>query len=327
MRVCIPIEFRPQGGGFYFLQTFANFLGKSGWKVTQDLTEKYDVLFTNHWMTPAQDILNAIRHNPKVRVVQRIDGAAQNYGRDAEADERQAKVNRFADLTIFQSQYARFSTREKFAIIGQDGPIIYNPVDVEIFRPEGPVRELPGNTRIACVTWSTNPYKGAAQIYAVAKGNPDIDFVLCGNFTDAPDLPNLHQLGLLNRADLATALRSCRALLTFSKNEACPNHVLEALASGLPVLYEDSGAMAEVIADCGLPVTTQSFSVELKKILKDWERLSGLARKRATEHFHPQKTLSKYVEVILEALERPLHVPQTKRSVLAWASLVIPRAS
>jgi glycosyltransferase involved in cell wall biosynthesis len=326
MRICIPIEFQAQGGGFYFLEGFATYLGQAGWEVSQIPESAYEVLFTNHWMTPYADILRAIRRNPNVRIIQRIDGAAENYGRDAEADRRQAQVNQMADLTIFQSRYARYSTREKFPIIKQDGPIIYNPVDLDTFRPDGERREFPRGTQVVCVTWSKNPYKGLSNVYAVIKDHPDVDFVLCGSFEDAPDLANVHNMGLLNRSELAAALRSCQVLLTFSRNEACPNHVLEALASGLPVLYEDSGAMREVVADCGLPVTVEDFAEQLGKLMADRGRLSKAARQRAVEWFNPQANFHQYVQAIESSLARPSQVPSLWRSALAWSHPVLQRA-
>ena len=230
--------------------------------------------------------------------------------------------NKIADLTIFQSNYARYSTREKYSVITSDGPVIYNPVDLETFSPEGERLKFKRKYQISCVTWSTNPFKGAAQIYAVAQTRKDLDFILCGSFQDAPNLPNVHKMGVLNREDLATALRSSQVLLTFSKNEACPNHVIEALACGLPVLYEDSGAMREVIGNCGYAITLETFSTQLGRAIKGLRRLSQQARERAMQHFSPEETLGRYVEEMIKATERPTRVPRFWRSSLAWGQLV-----
>ena len=317
-RVCIPIEFAAHGGGFYFLQSLVAYFESIGWQVTDKLSDKYDLLFTNHWMVSRREILEAVRHNPQLRIVQRIDGAAKDYGREDDADIRQRAVNKLADLTIFQSAYCHFSTREKFPVIEQNGPIIHNPVDVELFNPEGPQRSFPHEQLVASVSWSVNPLKGAAQVYAVAKANPDVGFILAGNFPDAPDLPNVHVLGVMDREELATVLRSCDALLTFSQNEACPNHVLEALASGLPVLYTDSGAMAEVIGEAGLAVSVENFPEQLEKVLADKENYSQQARQRAIEHFHPEVIFPQYIEYIQQALQNPTKTPVVWRLLLAW---------
>lgn len=318
MRVCIPIDFQPHGGGHYFLQALSVYLTGCGWMVTDRLDVRCDVLFTNHWMVSRTQILRAIRYNPRLRIVQRIDGAAQDYGRHDDADHRQRQVNLLTDLTIFQSQYCRYSTREKFAVIVHDGPVIHNPVDIERFRPEGNRLSFPESTRVACVSWSTNPHKGTASIFAVAKYNPRVGFILCGRFPNAPDLPNLHALGVLGRDELATALRSCHVLLTFSQNEACPNHVLEALASGLPVLYDDSGAMSEVIGNCGVPVTVESFTIRLEQVMGRWAELSMASRQRALDRFHPDHIFSRYLVAMEAALQRPTAVALRRRLWLAW---------
>lgn len=300
--ICIPIEFQAQGGGYHFLHAFEEYLAASGWRITRDPKARVQFLFTNHWMTPPSQVLKTIRRNPGVCIIQRVDGAAQDYGRaDPDADRTQGAVNRLADLTIFQSEYSRYATREKFPIISQDGPVIWNPVDLATFTPHGERLDFPQARRVAATTWSTNPLKGAVEIYACARANPEIGFVLCGNYADAPDLPNIHRLGVLGRAELACALRSCQALLTFSQNESCPNHVLEALACGLPVLYHPSGAMAEVIGPAGMPVSVETFPAMLARLLTEHGHYTAIARARAQAEFNPQELFPRYLAALMAA--------------------------
>lgn len=322
MRVCIPIEFRPHGGGFFFLEHFSRYLIANGHEVIQSTRSSCDVLFTNSWMTPYLEIQRSIFHNPDVRIVHRIDGSAENYGRDPEADRQQSIVNQLADLTVFQSEYARYSTREKFPVIAQDGPIIFNPVDLDVFTPHG-AKTAPGlKPRVACVTWSTNPMKGKQQIYAVIAKNPNVEFALCGNFDDAPAFQNVEIKGVLNRLQLAHTLRSCQALMTFSRNEACPNHVLEALASGLPVLYRDSGAMREVVGDAGLPITEETFAEQLDKVILQSQVFSSSARQRAELLFHPEKNFGLYLDAIYKVLCSPHQKSLFGRRVRAATALL-----
>ena len=98
--------------------------------------------------------------------------------------------------------------------------------------------------------------------------------------------------------------------------------MLEALASGLPVLYHDSGAMAEVIGECGLPVTVENFAPQLEQVMDRWTELSLLARQRVLTHFHPQRVFPRYVDAIQAALQRPTTVPVAYRLWLAWSEPV-----
>ncbi len=328
MIICIPIETKPQGGAYYFIDLFRHHLASRGIGHTQDIGARYDVLFLNAWHVTYYQIIAAWRANPEVRLVHRVDGAAQDYGRQDDADNLQHRVSQLADATIFQSQYCRHSTREKYPVITQDGPVIWNAVDTALFTPEGPRRALAGRVRICYVTYSTNPRKGAPELYRVAAAHPDVDFYLCGRYENPPLLPNLHVLGLLGRQELAEVMRSCDVFLTFSQNEACPNVVLEAMASGKPVLYLDSGAAPELVQEAGVPVTVESFHDQLQLVLADLGGFSHRARQRAIQHFHPHVIFPRYLAVFEHALASALRVPPARRRVMsqmAWLAEPIER--
>ncbi len=321
MRICIPIEASTPAGAFQFLAGFEAYLHQAGWTVTRDLGDGYDILFANSWHVVRAQVLEGLRRNPLARVIHRIDGVAADYGRQDGSDAHQTRVNRLADVTIFQSHYGRHAARERYRVIAHDGPVIHNPVDVERFLPDGPSHPMPDwptGAKVVCVTWSTNPMKGAAEVYATARQNPDTLFVLCGRYPDAPEMPNVHPMGVLDREHLAAALRTCDLLLTYSRNEACPNHVLEGLASGLPVLYVDSGASAELVGDAGLPVTVDDFGDGLARIISDRGAWAGRARARALDRFAPDVVFPRYETEMTAAVARP----PGRRALLSWAEVV-----
>ena len=99
-------------------------------------------------------------------------------------------------------------------------------------------------------------------------------------------------------------LRSCHFLVTFSQNEACPNHVLEALASGLPILYLDSGAMTEIVADCGFAITVENFPRKATQLINQQSEMSFRARKRACEQFSIENVLPFYRREIENAVSK-----------------------
>lgn len=302
---CIPIEPPAQGGGgFRFLANFERYLDRHRIPWTRRPTAGAKIIFLNAWHVGWRSVAAAALACPSVTVVHRVDGAAADYGRDPVADRAQSRVNRLADLTIFQSEYCRYSTRLKFPIIGHDGPVIHNPVDLQLFRPDGkgvtlPVHEGP---RVCAVTWSTNPRKGAPSLYRLALALPHVQFVLCGRFEGAPAAPNIVMTGVLEAPEVAAVMRSCDALATFSENEACPNVVLEALASGLPVLYLDSGATRELVGGCGAPVTEASFAAALRETIGRRDEIRARARARALERFDPELVFARYLEQIRSAM-------------------------
>lgn len=306
MKLCIPIAVKPEGGMYTFLGNFKAWLTKRGMPFTSDLNDDYDVLFVNSWMVPPSVIRRLKRERPTLRVVQRVDGSAEDYGSDPSLDGIQARVNVLADLTIFQSEYSKYSTREKFRLAANDGPVIYNPVDVQKFMRYGPWLDLPNDRAlIGCASWSTNRMKGAWQIDDLAKAHPTVTFVLCGPFPCVAPRQNVVKLGHLTRQGMATALRSCHVFLNLSEHDPCPNVVLEALASGLPVLYTYSGGVPELVGECGFAVTPMIFRDRLDRVRRDRVRLSQMARDRAVSRFACDVIFPQYMDAIASAKRRP----------------------
>jgi len=325
LRICIPIDVRPEGGMYTFIGNFLAWLETTGHEFTQDITGDYDVLFVNSWVVAPEIVRRVKRERLTVRVVHRVDGAALDYGSNPASDRLQARVNLFADITIFQSNYSRFSAREKFRVIAQDGPIIYNPVDTALFTPEGPRIDVPADRpRAACAAWSVNRRKGTWRIDELAAQHPDITFVLCGRFDAVSSRPNVLRLGHISRADMSHALRSCDVFLNLSENDPCPNVVLEALASGLPVLYRDSGGVPELVGDCGAPIEVETFRAALDRVLADQEALASKARQRAVRHFAPDEIFPRYWDAMASAVRRPLPTRTTTLRLAAAGYPVLP---
>ncbi|HUP40214.1 MAG TPA: glycosyltransferase, partial [Vicinamibacterales bacterium] len=270
------------------------------------------------WAVDYSLIRRAKRTHPSIVVAHRVDGSAADYGGNPDADRKQARVNMLADVTIFQSRYSRHSTREKFPVVAQDGPVIYNPVDIERFRPGGPKIDLPAGTKVACASWSTNRRKGNWQIDELAARNPQTIFVLCGRFEGITERPNVVRLGHLDREAIATALRSCDVFLSLTENDSMPNVVLEALASGLPVLYLPSGGVPEIVGECGVAMQPAEFTTALRQVESKHAELSAAARLRAEQHFAPDVILPKYVEAFAGAVRRP--EPSPMQVMQLWRS-------
>lgn len=272
------------------------------------MNEEFDVLFVNSWQVPHKTVLRAKQERSGIRVVHRVDGSARDYGRYDDSDQKQMRVNMLADATIFQSQYCRFSTRQKFKVILGDGPVIHNPVDTEMFNPQGERWPIRGRVRVCNAAWSTNPRKGTWQIPQLARRNPETIFVLCGRYSVTPPLPNVHYFGHLNHVELARVMRSCDVFLDLSENECCPNVVLQALASGLPVLHKCSGGVPELVDEAGITLQTDlsDFHEALEDAVSRRESLASKARDRTVKHFAPDIVFPKYLEVIEHATRHSL---------------------
>jgi glycosyltransferase involved in cell wall biosynthesis len=292
---------------YTFARGLAAYLSSAGVRVTRDIRDEYDILFVNSWAVPFEDVENAKRQRPDVRVVQRVDGSSQDYGGYRHGDRLQARVNLLADLTIFQSAYSKYSTREKYRVIAQDGPIIFNPADLATFTPDGPRLGFePGRLRVACASWSLNPGKGTHALDRLAADLPTIDFVLCGRFEGIAMRPNVIRLGHLPPVRMAEAFRSCDVFLNLSLNDPAPNVVIEALASGLPVLYLPSGGVGELVGPAGLAIAQDDVRGGLAAIMRDHDALARQARLRAETIFAPGEIFGQYLNAMRTAPRQPL---------------------
>jgi glycosyltransferase involved in cell wall biosynthesis len=293
---------------YSFFRNFRKYLDGAAVSVTDDVEGDYDVLVANSWVVPEAVVARAKRRRPRLKVLHRIDGSAADYGRDGGADVRQALVDLLADATVFQSAYGREVTRRR-RIIACDGPVVHNAVDVDRFHPEGARLPLPGTVRLGHVAYSTNARKGAAAVFDLARRRADITFVMVGRYEAPPALPNVVMLGLADWERLPVILRSCTALLTLSENEACPNVVLEGLASGLPVLYKASGGTPELVGECGAAVDADTFDAGLAVVLARHGELAHAARQRAQERFAFSAVFPRYLDTVTQAARRPLPGP------------------
>ena len=308
MRICLPVADAPEGGMHAFFRNFRAYLARLGNDVTDDVGGEYDALVVNSWVVRYRVVARAKRERPALRVLHRIDGAATLYGRGGIADTRQALVNLLADVTVFQSAWGRRATFGP-GIIGQDGPVIHNPVDTDRFCPAGERVPLPGRVRVAHVAFSTNARKGAAAIWTLARRRPDLQFIMVGRYESAPALDNLTFLGYAGWERLPAVLRGCDVFVTFTENETCSNAVLEALATGLPVLYRASGGTGELVGPGGATVEIGTFALVLEEILDRRPALAEAARARAVGSFGFDAIFPRYLDALQTASRRPLPGP------------------
>lgn len=309
--ICIPSPDSDGGGSRTFRERWRAWLSANDQAWTDDLSADYEILFLNAWQTPYKVVHRLKRARPHLRVVQRVDGAGRDYGRTDGADLRQGAVNVLADLTIFQSEYSRYSTSEKYRIIRQTGPIIYNPVDLDLYRPDGekspdfpPSSDQP---RVLSAIWSPNPRKGAWRIPLLARAYPDVQFIFIGR-EKFEGIPNIRHFGLVDHNELARLMRSGDVFLNLSENDPCPNIVLEAMASGLPVLYLPSGGTGELVGEAGLALDPDlaDFGAALGQIWANLADYKEQARQRAVDHFAPDVIFKQYLAAIHAAQRQPM---------------------
>ncbi len=145
--------------------------------------------------------------------------------------------------------------------------MIHNGVDVNKYCPGFPdetLRDVFGidkHERVVVTVASLNPYKGidvflhgAADVLHDA---PDTRFLIVGDGPERPSLERIAaELGIAERvtftgirSDVDEILKLAYVFVLPSRTEAFPNVILEAMATGLPVVSTDVGSVGELVFD------------------------------------------------------------------------------
>ncbi|MGR3175972.1 MAG: glycosyltransferase [Candidatus Scalindua sp.] len=187
------------------------------------------------------------------------------------------KINVFANATVYQSNFV-YDNMHPFLEYPERVEIILNGADTADFYPS----EKPGNY-IGHVTWGVGDKKRLDILYKTITENPDECFLLIGNHSrskfDFGSLPNVRCIRQVKRQELLSFLHQMKFLFFPSENDPCPNTVIEAIISGVPVCFNLLGGTKEIVKDCGLPLS------DFKIMLKDYPLYRQKCLLREDLHF------------------------------------------
>ena len=164
----------------------------------------------------------------------------------------------FSDWIIFQSKFSERSCRRFLGAPRCPVSWIYNGVDLNRFSP-GKRVEKPGNELSLLCILSTFvrpseiiPVLGAFDELRTERR--DVRLSILGKFSPAtrhiPETrPDVDWMGSILNESLPEIYRSADLMLNSKLRAPCPNVVLEAMASGLPIAGFESGAHGELIGN------------------------------------------------------------------------------
>jgi glycosyltransferase involved in cell wall biosynthesis len=156
-----------------------------------------------------------------------------------------APTIRLLEDTVLRCDYlfsnSELVKRSLAANYARESEVVATGVDTDFFTPDedGPANRRP---RILFVG-ALRRFKAPHAILDAAQRFPDADFVMVGDgpmaqelHTRANGLPNVIMRGTLGRAEIRQEYRSADIFLFLSRWEGSPRVLMEAAASGLPVI-------------------------------------------------------------------------------------------
>ena len=106
------------------------------------------------------------------------------------------------------------------------------------------------------------------------KWRDKIEFYYVGNVSKNNTYKNVKLIKPLAGKELSNFLSSCHIYLTGSINEPGGNHQNEGAATGLPVLYLNSGSMKEYLNGYGVDFNYDNFEEKLLEIINNYKILN-----------------------------------------------------
>ncbi len=253
-KLFIPKVDKFYGGPKTFLTNLSKYLHEKGVKTISDPLNSDLIFFPVEF--PKEILEKASKK--KIPIVQRLDGVfyePEHNKAQLEFDNYVKEIYlKYANYVIFQSEYSKSQCFFKY---GEKSPdqfsLIVNGVDKTIFYPSDSEHD-PTNF-IRFVTTGNIRRKEMIEpiVLALDELRTEFNFELTvvGKITDElkPYLNRdyLNYVGPKELQEVSKILRNSDIFLFSFLNPACPNSVIEAVSTGLPVVSFDSGSMKELV--------------------------------------------------------------------------------
>ena len=230
------------GGSNTFSWLFRKWAKQNGHKICWKI-EKSDLAILIAHYGKEDEIRKA--KNKASYIIHRLDEYFEPNEDDARRrkHEKIIKLNRLADCTIFQSRFV-FDNVYPY-IKPKNFRIIHNGADPNQFYAAKNIGSYIGH-----VTWGIDKKKRLDILHEFISKHHDEKFLLVGRHKKSSinfELPNVRYVGEVNHKKMPKYFRKMKMLFFPSENDPCPNTVIEAILSGVPVCYNPNGGVEELI--------------------------------------------------------------------------------
>lgn len=273
----------PWGGGNNFYKSLKFYGNKKGYKIINHLFDNdIDLILilcnlksstSASYMVKSGVNYSKINNIPLIQRVNECDLRKNTFGVDKEIISISEKVNG----CIFVSEWLK---SDVFREIKNENKIsIRNGANTEIFKKS--IKKKNKIIKIITHHFSNNLMKGYRYYSELDKiiGKTDlkekVEFTLIGNIPKEITFKNSKIISLLPIEKIAKELKNYDLYITASEYEPGANHVVEALASGLPVIYLNSGSMKEYVGEFGLEFTKSNIEKKIREAISSLDYLSA----------------------------------------------------
>lgn len=240
------------------------------------------------------------------------------------------RLRQSADYIIYQSAFCRDSAERFLGPCLTPSEILFNPINLKTFFP---LSERPPLSQLRLLTLGTHSY--AERVFTtlhclknLCDSGYDAVLTIAGKCQWEQGLTSLHQeitrLGLAERVTVLPAFSQKEAVQLYQAHhlvlhpkylDPCPTVVMEALASGCPVVGSASGGLPELVSqDTGVLIpapldwgrmitpTGVELAAGVLTILPHFETYATAARARAEALFDEERWVARHREIFITLL-------------------------
>lgn len=238
---------------------------------------------------------------------------------------------RQASHTFYQSQFCKDTADRFVGVQPSRWEVLHNAVDTDRFVPRARERVAPGLTLLLGGSQDAWYRVDAAvrTLAAIRRMGADARLLIAGRLrwasraTPRADLDRLlgelavaghvDWLGPYTQADAPALYHRADILLHTKYNDPCPSVVIEAMASGLPVVYSASGGVPELVGDSAgagvpadvswerdVPPDPDALAAAVLDVAARRSACSNAARARAVDRFDVRHWIARHREVFFE---------------------------
>jgi glycosyltransferase involved in cell wall biosynthesis len=233
-----------------------------------------------------------------------------------------------ADHVFYQSEFCRVSADRFAGPATAPSEILYNAVDVSRFRPSPRVADK----RVVLLLGGSQDqwYRFDAAVRTLAvlrRRHVDAELIVTGRLRWSPDervckreaearvgslrlSDRITLTGPYTQAEAPALFQRADILLHTKYNDPCPTVVIEALASGLPVVYSRSGGVPELVGEHAgagvaadlswerdLPPEPEALAGAVDRVRDRLHEHRQAARQRAVDRFDVRRWVDRHAEV------------------------------
>lgn len=295
-----------------------------------NINKDYNIIYTVDDRIPPSVIRKAKAKG--VKIVQNFGGI---YHRPYKENYRKYNEpiidihNNLADHVIYQSEFSKRAADHFCRTAKENSEILYNAVDTNFFKPPEN-KEFGYNILTAGFFRFKSRLEPVVRAFAaVVEKYPQARLTIAGKlnhgrgeFDVARAIPSLVNklkltdyvtfLGQYRQEEAPLIYRPANLFVHAKYKDWCPNVVIEAMACGLPIVFNDTGGVRELVKECGLGLRVREKEWHLDEVpsldpeelavnimlgLENQIELGKKARLRAVENFDIEAWLNRHLSI------------------------------